>query len=109
MKNYALKWVLQRITALLLIPLTFWFIYSAISLSKMEYIEITIFFKSYINLFLFYIMMITMLLHSKLGLQTIIEDYVTSKKTSKAIKSFVNLSAYLLMTLITVVTLGKMF
>ena len=54
-------------------------------------------------------MMMTMLLHSKLGLQTIIEDYVTSKKTSKAIKSFVNLSAYLLMTLITVVTLGKMF
>ena len=44
MKNYALKWVLQRVTALLLIPLTFWFIYSAISLSKMEYIEITIFF-----------------------------------------------------------------
>ena len=43
MKNYALKWVLQRITALLLIPLTFWFIYSAISLSKMEYIEITVF------------------------------------------------------------------
>ena len=109
MKNYAFKWLTQRITASILIPLTFWFIYSAISLSKMTYSEIEIFFQSYFNAFLFFIMMQSMLLHSKLGLQTIIEDYVTSKKTSKAIKSFVNLSAYLLMILITVFTLGKMF
>jgi succinate dehydrogenase hydrophobic anchor subunit len=45
MKNYALKWLTQRITALILIPLTFWFIYSAISLSKMTYYEIEIFFN----------------------------------------------------------------
>ena len=45
MKNYAFKWVLQRITATIMIPLTFWFIYSAISLSKMGYDEINIFFK----------------------------------------------------------------
>ena len=43
MKNYAFKWLTQRITASILIPLTFWFIYSAISLSKMTYSEIEIF------------------------------------------------------------------
>ena len=80
MKNYAFKWLTQRITASILIPLTFWFIYSAISLSKMTYSEVEIFFQSYFNAFLFFIMMQSMLLHSKLGLQTIIEDYVTSKK-----------------------------
>ena len=102
MKNYALKWVLQRITATIMIPLTFWFIYSAISLSKMEYDEINTFFNSYINSILFYVMMIAMLLHSKLGLQTIVDDYVTSKKISKHIKRALNINAYVLMILITI-------
>ena len=109
MKNYALKWIVQRVTATLLIPLTFWFIYSAISISKMSYDEITLFFESYINSFLFYIMMIIMLFHSKLGIQTIIEDYVTSKKISKAIKGLVNLTAYLLMILMTMFIFRNIF
>ena len=102
MKNYAFKWLTQRITASILIPLTFWFIYSAISLSKMTYYEVEIFFQSYFNAFLFFIMMQSMLLHSKLGLQTIIEDYVTSKKTAKFIKVCINYLIYLFMILITI-------
>jgi len=102
MKNYSRKWLTQRLTAALLVPLTFWFIYSTISLSQMNYNEITIFFKSYINLILFYIMMIAMLLHSKLGLQTIIDDYVTSINLSKTIKFTINVVAFSLMLLITI-------
>ena len=102
MKNYALKWLLQRITASILIPLTFWFIYSAISLSKMEYDETIKFFQSYINASLFYLMMLAMLLHAKLGLQTIIDDYVTSKKIYKLSKWGINLTSYTLMILLTI-------
>ena len=109
MKNYSRKWLIQRITATLLVPLTFWFIYSTISLSKMHDNEITIFFKSYINLVLFYTMMITMLLHSKLGLQTIIDDYVTSKKGSKTIKFIINLFSYSLMCLMTILIYRNLF
>ena len=109
MKNYSRKWITQRVTAALLLPLTFWFIYSAISLSEMEYDDITIFFKSYINLLLFYIMMIVMLLHSKLGLQTIIDDYVTSKKGSKTIKFIINLFSYSLMCLMTILIYRNLF
>ena len=101
MKNYALKWLLQRLTASMLIPLTFWFIYSAISLSRMEYEETVKFFQSFFNLFLFYSMMIAMLLHAKLGLQTIIDDYVTSKKIYKLSKWGINLTSYILMILLT--------
>ena len=102
MKNYSRKWLTQRLTAALLVPLTFWFIYSTISLSQMNYNEINIFFQSYINLILFYIMMIAMLLHSKLGLQTIIDDYVTSINLSKTIKFTINVVAFSLMLLITI-------
>tara|TARA_B100000989_G_C19437914_1_gene425957 strand:- start:35 stop:364 length:330 start_codon:yes stop_codon:yes gene_type:complete len=109
MKNYALKWLTQRITASILIPLTFWFIYSAISLSKMTYSEIEIFFQSYFNSFLFFVMMQSMLLHSKLGIQTIVEDYVTSKKTAKFIKLFINYLIYIFMILITINLLRMVF
>ena len=102
MKNYALKWIVKRITASILIPLTFWFIYISISLSKMEYDETVIFFGSYFNSFLFYVMMISMLIHSRLGLQTILEDYVTSKKTLKISKLTIECLTYTLMFLITV-------
>ena len=109
MKNYALKWLLQRITALILIPLTFWFIYSAISLSKMEYYETINFFQSYLNSSLFYIMMISMLFHGKLGLQTIIDDYVTSKRISNLSKWCVNFFAYMIMTLLTIFITKTLF
>ena len=68
----------------------------------MGYDEINTFFNSYINSILFYVMMIAMLLHSKLGLQTIVDDYVTSKKISKNIKRVLNINAYILMILITI-------
>ena len=75
----------------------------------MGYEEITIFFKSYINLTLFYIMIITMLVHSKLGLHTIIDDYVTSKNRSKSIKFIINFITYSLMFLITLLTFRNLF
>jgi len=79
MKNYAFKWITQRVTALLLIPLSFWFIYHCISFQNFNYEEIINFFSSFINSFLFLFLMITMLIHSQLGCETIIEDYITSK------------------------------
>ena len=77
MKNsYASKWILQRITALFLIPLTFWFIYHCVSFQYLQFEEMELFFQSYLNSFLFLMMMIAMLIHGKLGCETIIQDYV---------------------------------
>ena len=75
----------------------------------MTYPEIEIFFQSHFNAFLFFVMMQSMLLHSKLGLQTIVEDYVTSKKTAKLIKVSINYLVYFIMILITVNLLKMLF
>ena len=78
MNSYASKWIVQRITAILLIPLTFWFIYHCISFQNLSYAEIVFFFHSYFNCFLFLVLMISMLIHAKLGCDTIVEDYFSS-------------------------------
>jgi len=97
--NYASKWILQRVTALILIPLTFWFIYQCISFQSMNYYDIINFFQSYINSLLFLIMMTVMIVHAKLGCETIVQDYVTSRsliKTFKVIINFITLISLLL-------------
>jgi len=44
MKNYASKWIMQRLTAVILIPLTFWFVYQCVLLSSYDYTQIKAFF-----------------------------------------------------------------
>ena len=78
MKKYSTKWITQRITAIALIPLCFWFVYHCISFQNSSYEDIVNFFSSFINSFLFLVLMITMLIHSQLGCEAIIEDYISS-------------------------------
>ena len=101
MKNYSRKWVLQRITALILIPLTFWFVYKCIILSDYGYDQTKAFFFSKINTSLFFILIISMLYHAKLGCETIVEDYVTSQNLKKTTNLIISSLTYLFMTLTT--------
>ena len=106
--NYTSKWILQRVTALILIPLTFWFIYQCISFQSMSYGDIIYFFQSYINSLLFLIMMTVMIIHAKLGCETVVQDYVTSAsliKTFKVIINFIMLIS-LLLSLCAIVWIG---
>ena len=102
MKNYASKWIMQRLTAVILIPLTFWFIYQCILLSNYEYDQIKTFFLSKLNASLFFILIISMLYHAKLGNETIVDDYVTSVNLKKITKLTISALSYLFMILTTI-------
>jgi len=102
MKSYASKWIMQRLTAIILIPLTFWFVYQCVLLSNYEYDQIKAFFLSEVNSTLFFILIITMLYHAKLGNETIVEDYVTSVNLKKVTKLFISTLTYLSMILTTI-------
>ena len=95
MNNYSSKWIIQRVTAVLLIPLTFWFVYNCVLFSKSNYNDLILFFSSYINSLLFLIMMIVMLIHSKYGCETIIEDYIVSKKVKTITLLILRITIYL--------------
>ena len=102
MKNYTSKWIMQRLTAVILIPLTFWFIYQCVLLSSYEYDQIRTFFFSKINASLFFILIMSMLYHAKLGNDTIVEDYVTSHNLKKITKLFISTLSYTAMILTTI-------
>ena len=101
MKNYANKWVLQRITAVILIPLTFWFVYQCVLLSNYEYEQIRAFFFSKLNASLYFVLIVTMLYHAKLGNETIVEDYVKSHNIKKITKLFISTLVYISMIITT--------
>ena len=94
MKNYTYKWILQRLTALFLIPYSFWFIYHCLSFTSMKYNELILFFNSSLNSFLFLSMMFIVLIHTKIGCENIIEDYIKNNKVKIINKLVINIVIY---------------
>ncbi len=72
-------WWWQRVTALALIPLTLWFLYSLICLVGADYQEVSSWLSSPINAAILLLFVLTALYHGQTGLQVVIEDYVHSK------------------------------
>ena len=98
--DYTSRWVLQRITAIFLIPLTIWFIYQCVSFQDFHFQQMKSFFESYVNSFLFLSMMIAMLIHAKLGCETIVIDYISSLNLQKILKGLINVITILTLFLV---------
>jgi succinate dehydrogenase / fumarate reductase, membrane anchor subunit len=76
-KHGVSHWWLQRVTAVALIPLSLWFVYSVVNvLLSTNITEVAVWFSSPVNALLFSLTMVATFWHAKLGLQVIIEDYV---------------------------------
>ena len=91
--NYVTKkWVLLKISTLILIPLMIWFIINLVNIYDKEYIEVLKFFSSQSSKFLMSALLIIAFLHSALNISEIFEDYVYDKKikntANKALKIF---------------------
>lgn len=76
-------WKLQRISALILIPLTLWFIYEAMSLEIRNYTSTFLWFGEIKNIFLMVCLNLIALYHLALGLNVVIDDYVQDEKMNK--------------------------
>ncbi len=70
-------WAWQRLSAIILIPLTLWFVFSIIRLSQSEGLAaLQSWFASPLNAILAILLFGALFLHAKLGLQVVIEDYI---------------------------------
>lgn len=68
---------LQRLTALGLIPLMLWFCFSLALLPNASYDTLLVWIRSPLNTVLLLLLIIVGLHHGQLGMQVIIEDYVS--------------------------------
>ena len=99
--NATRKWILHRVSAIILAPLFAWFYFSLISLSENNYQEATYFFENP----LFKILTITLFFigffHAKISLSEIFEDYIHNEK----FKDVANILALILSIIVPVITL----
>ena len=78
--NEIRKWILHRISAIILAPLYIWFYFSLVSLSTKSYSEATYFFKSQLFEILTAMVFFVGFFHAKISLGEIFEDYIHNKK-----------------------------
>jgi succinate dehydrogenase / fumarate reductase, membrane anchor subunit len=69
-------WWMQRLTALALVPLTLWFVYSAVRLTGASHAVAASWLKLPQNATLMILLIAAGFHHGQLGLQVVIEDYV---------------------------------
>jgi len=73
----------QKLSAMILIPIVLWFCFSIAIMPSMDYEQIVSWLKSPYNDVLLTITFITGFYHLQLGLQMIIEDYVSNNTLQK--------------------------
>jgi succinate dehydrogenase / fumarate reductase, membrane anchor subunit len=71
-------WWSQRVSAVALIPLTLWFLFSLLSLPSLDYITVRTWLSFPLSGFLAVLLVAVLGYHSYLGTTVVIEDYVHS-------------------------------
>ena len=69
-------WWMQRVTAVALVPLTAWLLYSLLTLRLLDHATVALWIGTGWHPLLLTLTVLTMAWHSLLGVQVVIEDYV---------------------------------
>jgi succinate dehydrogenase / fumarate reductase membrane anchor subunit len=72
-------WTAQRLTAIALVPLTLWFVFSLVSVTGADYTIVKAWLQNTVNAVLVLIFVSALYYHAALGIQVVIEDYIESK------------------------------
>ena len=98
--NSGLKhWKLQRLSAILIIPLIIWFIFSIVLNMSSEYKEAIQWIVNPINSILLIILLVGIFYHSAMGIQVVFEDYVSNINLRKRLIIISNLLIVFLATI----------
>ena len=74
------KWIIHRITAIILAPIYIWLFYSLILLSTKNYSEAIYFFTNPLFKILTIILFFVALFHARISLSELFEDYIHNQK-----------------------------
>ena len=74
-------WWVQRMSAVALVFLTLWFTVALLGLGQLQYEEVQAWIERPVNSALLVLLVIALMYHSQLGVQVVLEDYVTHEAT----------------------------
>ena len=105
--NETKKWILHRISAILLAPLYICFFFLFIWLSTKNYSDAIYFFKNPLFEILTIIVFFVGFFHAKISLSEIFEDYIHNKKTKDAANILVSIFSIIIPVIILILLIYK--
>ena len=105
--NETRKWILHRISAVILAPLYAWLYFSLISLSTKNYSEAIYFLKNPIFSILTVIVFFVGFFHVKISLGEIFEDYIHNKKIKDVANLFTSVFSIIIPVIILILLIFK--
>ena len=101
-------WILQKVSALILIPLGIWFLFMLKDFLYYDFTNKILWFKSFTNSLLLSIFLLVSIFHLRLGLTVVIEDYIHSLKRKKTLLSLLEI-LYLFLAVFTVIIISILY
>ncbi len=72
-------WLMQKVSAIALVPLIFWLVFSFVQIVEDPQAYLPVFFAYPLNAIMGILLITTSLYHGSLGLRVVIEDYISNK------------------------------
>ena len=98
------KWLLTKISSLILLPLMAWFIINFVSIYDKNYSQVVFFFSQQPSKIIFSIFIVFSFFFSSLTISEIFEDYIHDEKIKNAANKFVYIFA-IVVPLITIISI----
>ena len=105
--NETRKWILHRISAIILAPLYIWLYFSLILLSTKNYSEAIYFFKNPLFGILTIMVFFVGFFHAKISLNEIFEDYIHNQKIKDVANILVLISSIIIPVIILILLIYK--
>ena len=105
--NETRKWILHRISAVILAPLYVWFYFSLILLSTKNYSEAIYFFKNPLLAILTILLFFVGFFHAKISLSEIFEDYIQNQKIKDVANILTVISSIIIPIIILILLIYK--
>ena len=87
------KWILLRVSSVILVPLMLWFLFNLVSFYDKSYQEVLLFFTNQPTKFIFSLFIIFAYFYSALSISEVFEDYIANEKLKNVANKLLYLSA----------------
>jgi len=96
MNNVTKKWLLMRVSSVVLIPLMTWFILNLVSVFNKDYVDIVNFFSNQPSKILVSLLLFFAYFFSALSISEVFEDYIQDEKIKNVANKTLNIFAIII-------------